>query len=628
MPFCDGRGGKRAVRAVFSGFARSERRFAFPVPTVKVVQEHGTVEIMRGCPNGCRFCHAGYFYRPQRAKPYELIRSEVESLVRDGGYREITLASLSSGDYPGVADLLRALNTEWARKRISFQLPSLKVNSFTLPLIKGLSEVRKSGLTFAVETPCDEWQSIINKDVSFDQTVAILKEAKYLGFKQAKFYFMLGLPVTGSIDEEATAIVQFFSRLFSKLDFQVNVNIGTFVPKPHTPFQWSAQVGEEAAMTAINSVRSGLRHYRGIKLSYHSPFASQIEGVIARGDERVGDLIRRAYDKGARLDAWEEHLDRELWRTILRGEGKWNPVDELCSEKAIDVVLPWDDISIGVSKAYLREELDRSINHNTTLACADNCTNRCGSCTEDVSIGTNHIHNFLAELTPRIIGKENLRQDIVGRIILRLSKRGTASYFQHLSIIDALARAIQMIDLPIAFSEGFNPMPRIETGQPLPIAVASECEIVSIFMVLHVNAESSMAAINQRLPSGLRVEEAEFFSLRSGIKQRTIGSISWGSNFKIKPVENLNTNYLKECLSNYLSRIPIEGAILAFEGDGSASITLPDPKMKDHSLVRILESCTSIRPIQAAFSISRQFHYADVGEGPRSFFEAFRQTSS
>jgi radical SAM superfamily enzyme YgiQ (UPF0313 family) len=254
-----GNGSKKARRAVFAGFAQTQASTALPIPILKTVQDHGTVEIMRGCPNGCRFCHAGYFYRPQRAKPYEVIEAEVASLVELGGTREITLASLSSGDYPRIGELLDRLNAEWGGRRVSFQLPSLKINGFTLPIVRKLAEVRKSGLTFAVETPVDEWQKCINKDVSFEGTIAILEEARAAGFKQAKFYFMIGLPVPGRGLGEAQAILDFFARLRSRISLQINVNVGTFVPKPHTPFQWSAQLPESEAMEAINLLRSGLR---------------------------------------------------------------------------------------------------------------------------------------------------------------------------------------------------------------------------------------------------------------------------------------------------------------------------------------------------------------------------------
>jgi len=627
IPARDGRGGKKAKRAIFSGFARSEQRFAFPIPTVKIVQDHGTVEIMRGCPNGCRFCHAGYYYRPQRSKPYRIIQAEVESLVREGGYREITLASLSSGDYPGVSELLQSLNAEWAQQRISFQLPSLKVNSFTLPLIKSLSEVRKSGLTFAVETPCDEWQWMINKDVSFEQTLAILEEAKSNGFKQAKFYFMLGLPVTGSVEEEASAIIGFFEKLFSKIDFQVNVNVGTFVPKPHTPFQWAAQAGEDAAMAAINAIRAGLRRYRNIKLSYHSPFASLLEGVIARGDERVGTLIRRAYDRGARLDAWEEHLNRGLWREILEGVGEWKPIEDICAIKSVEAPLPWDDIQIQVSKSYLLEEYNRSRALRVTSACAENCTSRCGACSDEVSVVENITHQENEDVPMPSIAPIAKRQEIVGRMILRLSKHDTASYLQHLSVIDALARALQMIEFPSAFSEGFNPMPRIEIGQPLPIAVESECEIASIYVTSEVDSASTIQELNMRLPRGLRVEEGCHFPVRAGIKQRTIGSLSWGSKYQIKPRNDLLTSFIELSLTEYFSKLHVEVICKRSTDDTALDVVIPDSKSREQSLFRALESCTDIRPIQSAFSILRNEHYADAGDGPESFFEALGKIS-
>ncbi len=199
--------GKNAVREIYSGFSRTFYGHRFPVPVLKPVQDHGVVEIMRGCPNGCRFCHAGYFYRPQRLRDPELISREVEAQVKLAGHREITLTSLSSGDYPHIFRLLSILNKRWSREGVSFQLPSLKVESFSLDLIDQVSGTRKSGLTFAVETPLEQWQMTVNKKVAMPKLLSILKEAEAHGYRVAKFYFMIGLPLpaAGISEEEAIA---------------------------------------------------------------------------------------------------------------------------------------------------------------------------------------------------------------------------------------------------------------------------------------------------------------------------------------------------------------------------------------------------------------------------------------
>ena len=355
----------------------------YPVPSVQSVQDHGVVEIMRGCPNGCRFCHAGIYYRPKREKDFSVIADEIDDLVYNCGYRIITLSSLSSGDYSTITETVNALNSRYASEGVSFSLPSLKLNSFTLPLLKGLSKVRKSGLTFAVETPDPQWQRSLNKEVNIEQTIAVIKEAKAAGWRVAKFYFMIGLPPSEGADE-SEMILDFLFRVHDETNMNLNVNIGTFVPKPHTPYQRVPQLYEEDALERIYKIKNNLKK-RNIKLGFHSPFMSFLEGIFSRGDERAGELLLQAYKKGARLDAWEEYNDRKIWREVIEQQD-WDVEKEVCRERDKNENLPWDSISMGVSSSFFEKEYGKSEDKTLTPVCDEECGHNCGICGNEISV--------------------------------------------------------------------------------------------------------------------------------------------------------------------------------------------------------------------------------------------------
>ncbi|MDR0495616.1 MAG: radical SAM protein, partial [Treponema sp.] len=314
------KGKEKAVRAVHSNFALCEESTytgaaVYPVPSMKIVQHHGILEIMRGCPNGCRFCHAGYWYRPMRQKPLDSLVSEAEAFISLGGYREISLSSLSSGDYQHIGDLADALNERFSGRRVSFQLPSLRVSTFALSLLEKISQTRRSGLTFAVETPRDFWQLALNKQVTADSVVEIIREAKRHGWRGAKFYFMIGLPLPEMPEAEATEeeeIVNFVSNVAKKTAMHFNVNVGIFVPKPHTPYQWARQIDGESAAAKLDFIRSRLKP-QGHKVSVSDPLISTLEGILSRGDERAGIMAEQAFNAGSRLDAWQEFIDKDAW---------------------------------------------------------------------------------------------------------------------------------------------------------------------------------------------------------------------------------------------------------------------------------------------------------------------------
>ena len=345
------RGKKITSRAIDDDFSEKvdTTTHNFVMPHFKVAQDHGVVEIMRGCPNGCRFCHAGQFYKPYRQKSFNNIYHEIKQQVFDFGYREITLSSLSSGDHPQLKEMILQFNKDFSPYKVSFSLPSLKVSTFSLDILESLQEVRKSGLTFAIETPLNQWQKAMNKEVPLDDVIAIIQEAKKRGWKVAKFYFMVGLPFV-EVEAEKEAIVSFLKAIRETTRINMNINIGTFIPKPHTSFQYASMMKMEDGQQHLHEIKQSImKEIKGAKVSYHDPAISYIEGIISRGNEEVAKVIERAYTKGARLDAWHEYFTPRLWYESIEEVGL--DVDSiLYKEYSLDEILPWDSISLGVSK--------------------------------------------------------------------------------------------------------------------------------------------------------------------------------------------------------------------------------------------------------------------------------------
>jgi len=541
------KGKARAVRAVDGDFSRRNSEPAvFPVPSMKVVHNHGSVEIMRGCPNGCRFCHAGYWYRPMRQKNADVIESETEAFIRLGGYREISLSSLSSGDYQYLDSLIENLNNKFRGRRISFQLPSLRVSTFSLSLLEKISEVRKSGLTFAVETPADFWQMAINKEVSIEDVVSILREAKRRGWRGAKFYFMIGLPlkyrpsnasedsgepgVRSDLKSEEEEIVAFIEKTARQTGMHFNINIGTFVPKPHTPFQSSGQLEREEAQKKLNFLRARLKP-QGHKIGIQDPLLSVIEGIASRGDERAGDIFAEAFRMGSRLDSWSEYLKKDIWEMLLE---KYNVlVKEILSEKSIDYPMPWSGISSGISEVYISKELEKSKTGEITSLCMQNCSNPCGVCKggKQLEIVKNSIQNEV-KYHPELSSETGKTPDpVTFRILFSFSKQKSAVFQPHLGLLEIFSMAFVRADIPVLFSQGFNPLPRLDIASPLSLGIRALGEIATIDTTESFKAEDFKNQLNNFLPDGLTVVDAINVLIPSGEKKHSVSSMLWGYTY-------------------------------------------------------------------------------------------------
>jgi radical SAM superfamily enzyme YgiQ (UPF0313 family) len=532
------RGKDRAVRAIDTGFTiRPPEAAVFPVPSMKTVQHHGAVEIMRGCPNGCRFCHAGFWYRPMRQKPGDTVLKEAEAFISRGGYREISLSSLSSGDYAYIDDLVERLNRKFADRHISFQLPSLKVSSFSLPLLEKISETRKSGLTFAVETPEEGWQLAINKIVGRDNALAILREAKRRGWRGAKFYFMIGLPVQALPTEqpgepekqpEEARIVDFIAGLGRESGMRFNITLGIFVPKPHTPFERAAQIGTAEARQKLEYIRSRLKPL-GHRVSVQDTLSSAIEGLLSRGDERAGLLVKKAFDRGCRLDAWMEYCRKDLWTELLEGEKSLE--EEIRGEKHGENPLPWSCIHSGVSESYIKGECAAAQNKDFTSPCMENCTHPCGICRGDHKIVNNSIqHDNLhyAQKTPQAPARVLPLPPSLRRIIFSFGKEGSAVFLSHLGVVEVFSMALLRSEIPVLYSGGFNPLPRLEICAPLSIGINAGGEIAAIDTGEGVEERAFILRMNKNLPEGIRILEADTYRIPGGEKKYSLSSRLWG----------------------------------------------------------------------------------------------------
>jgi len=348
------------------------------VPYIEVVHDRGAIEIQRGCTRGCRFCQAGVIYRPLRQRPQTEIIQAAGELIANCGYNEVSLVSLSSSDYPRIEELVASLAHDY--KNLALSLPSLRIDSFSLKLMESLPSRRKTGLTFAPEAGSERLRRIINKGITEEQILETAAAAFGRGWRSLKLYFMLGLPTETTEDIEATIELVAKIRAAGKGTRggmpQVRISMSTFIPKPHTPFQWVAQAGEEQLNAKHELLKTGLRR-KGSHLSWADPRISLLEAALSRGDRRLGKVIYDAWRSGSSFDAWDERFNHQNWLDAFAHNGL-EPGFYAHRERSLDELLPWSHIDAGVSADFLKREYQRSLKGEETADCREQACNACG----------------------------------------------------------------------------------------------------------------------------------------------------------------------------------------------------------------------------------------------------------
>ena len=472
---------------------------SYPIPFSSSVHDRAIVEIRRGCGRMCRFCQPGHVTLPIRERSAEDIIKIAKELVKNTGYDEYSLLSLSSNDYANINEVIKELAVEFDEKKVSVSLPSQRIDGFNLELANLVQSVRKSTMTLAPEAGSQRLRNVIKKNITEEQILNAVLTLYENGWSRIKFYFICGLPTETleDMDEMAELLskIRYRCKLLKKEKglthgMDITCTLSIFVPKPFTPFQWCPQMSLEEVTGHIHYLKEKTDKIKGIKINYHEKFVSQIEAVLTRGDATLGKYVEALYKKGCYLDAWGEYFNKKVWQETAEECGI--SLSEL-AEKQYDIneVLPWDFINIGVDKVWLQKEYNQAMQikrteENTIVpTCQNGCVN-CGVCknlnTHKVMAkpykASEKAQNHKIEYhDPRTCPNE-IRQTFKYRV--KLTKTGILRYFSHLDWQNTFFKAIARTDLNVAFSLGFNPTMKISMGVALPLFAQSVCELIDI----------------------------------------------------------------------------------------------------------------------------------------------------
>lgn len=353
------------------------------VPYMDIVHDRIVLEIFRGCTRGCRFCQAGMIYRPVRERSVERLLDLAEKIIVQTGYEEMSLSSLSTGDYGCLDELVTELMKRFEKKKVSLSLPSLRIDSFAKEYIEEVQKVRKTGLTFAPEAGTQRLRDVINKNVTEENLMSSVQDAFSLGWTSVKLYFMIGLPTESEEDLKGIAsmtkhVVDAYHNISKEIrqkGLRVTVSTSTFVPKPFTPFQWEPQISIEEIRTHQRYLQNIL-HIKGVEYNWHEPELSYMEAIFSRGDRRLGNVLYSAWKLGCKFDGWSDQFKYNMWIKAFQ-ENEIDPGFYANRKREKDEVLPWDHINPGVTKEFLWSEYEAALAGKTTIDCRNECIN-CG----------------------------------------------------------------------------------------------------------------------------------------------------------------------------------------------------------------------------------------------------------